>query len=153
MADHLIAEPLPLERYVAAIGRPTNSISAEQPAPHGYRNNEIHLYDQLGLYLNEDHATRTIGEVTFVLDESRSTFPIEKPLQGELDVGGVLFHSGMTEQEYPRKATIKFECVLPGKWKAEKRGIAIYLSASKEKSSSARRTHGRTFNEVSICFG
>jgi hypothetical protein len=153
LARTFFATPLPLENYVGLIGKPTRTLSGP-PAPYGHRNNQIHVYDAFGFYLNEDHATGKIGEVTFVLDETRGTFPVSKPFQGKLEVGGVLFYPSMEEREYPTEASIRFERVLPGRYKAESGDVAIYLTANKKKDPSKRRpVKQRSFVEVSIDFG
>ena len=153
LAGTFFATPLPLENYVGLLGKPTRILSGP-PAPYGHRNNQIHVYDTFGFYLNEDHATGNIREVTFVLDETRATFPVNKPFQGKLEVGGVLFFPGMEERAYPTEASIRFERVLPGWYRAEGGDVAIYLAASKKKDPSKRRpVKQRSFVEVSIGFG
>jgi hypothetical protein len=89
--------PVGLPEFTAILGQPNRTIEPSPPAPYGHRNNHIHLYDHLGLYLNEHHATGLIGEVTFVLDPTEVPFPVGCPFAGRLRVGEVMVYPGMRE--------------------------------------------------------
>ncbi len=57
----------PAKVFHELLGHPDRLEEAGQPAPFGHRNNQIHFYDDLGMYLNEHHYTILIQGVTFVL--------------------------------------------------------------------------------------
>ena len=56
-----------MPEYAAVLETPARTEEPSPPAPYGHRNNQIHLFDDLGLYLIEHHATRLVVAVVFVL--------------------------------------------------------------------------------------
>jgi hypothetical protein len=75
LAGKRFAVPATLDQYVEVLGTPSKTIEAGPPAPWGHRNHQIHIFDDLGLYLNEHHVTALIGEVAFVLEPTGEPFP------------------------------------------------------------------------------
>src|SRR4029450_7141429 len=71
-----------LDAYTRLLGSPSRTESPGAPAPAGHRNNQIHFFDNLGIYLNEHHATRLIQGVTFAVDCEHVVFPTEHPFAG-----------------------------------------------------------------------
>jgi hypothetical protein len=142
------AEPT---EYAAILETPGRVVEPSTPAPYGHRNNQIHLFDQFGLYLIEHHATRLVDAAVFVLWLDESAFKPEREFSGELTVGGVRFFSGMTPRNYSG-GTIAFEGPILGLWKACRGGISIGLTAKRMRQPSGRRGKRLRFVDVSVCF-
>ena len=70
----LFRSPACLAEYTEVLGVPGRVEEPEPPAPYGHRNNQIHLFDDCGLYLIEHHATRLIDAIVFVLWLAESSF-------------------------------------------------------------------------------
>ena len=70
----VVRETLCLDERSKVLGPPDRTVEPSTPAPMGYRNNQMHMYDGLGLYLNEHHATRRIQDVTFVFNIADTPF-------------------------------------------------------------------------------
>jgi len=54
----LFKSPVSPDEYAAVLKSPVRIVEPSPPAPYRHRNNQIHLFDDLGLYLIEHHATR-----------------------------------------------------------------------------------------------
>jgi len=141
---------LPTE-YAAVLASPVRVVEPSPPAPYGHRNNQIHLFDELGLYLIEHHATRLVDAAVFVLWLDESAFKPACEYSGELEIGDVRFFPGITPQDYSR-GTIAFEGPVLGLWKAHRDGIWIGLNAKKLRQPNGRRGKRLRFVDVSICF-
>jgi hypothetical protein len=92
----LFQSPVQPTEYAAVLESPPRVVEPSPPAPYGHRNNQIHLFDELGLYLIEHHATRLVDAVVFVLWLEESAFKPVCEYLGELTIGGVRFFPGMT---------------------------------------------------------
>jgi hypothetical protein len=143
--------PMPVANYVAAIGTSTRIIDAGAPAPVGHRNNQIHLYDGIGIYLNEHHATGLIQALTFILWLEEATFPTRQTFDGDLVVGGVCVGPGMREGVLAA-STIRFHETIAGQWSAKEGGIYVGAKTIGRRGNSGRRSKVRLLVDVSICF-
>ena len=141
---------LPTE-YAAVLASPVRVVEPSPPAPYGHRNNKIHMFDEVGVYLIEHHATRLVNAVVFVLWLNESTFKPACEYSGELEIGEVRFFPGMTPKDYSR-GTIVFEGPVLGLWKAHRDGIWIGLNAKKLRHPNGSRGKRLRFVDVSICF-
>lgn len=140
----------PLE-YTTVLGQTARIIEPSPPAPYGHRNNQIHLYDELGLYLIEHHSTRNVDAVVFVLWLDEATFKPVREFSGDLAIGGVQVHPGMTPREFTN-CTITFEGPILGLWNARQGGLSIGLTDKKVRLPSGRRGKSHRFVDVSFCF-
>jgi len=52
----LFNSPVPPAEYRVALGVADRVEEPSPPAPYGHRNDQIHLFDEFGLYLIEHHA-------------------------------------------------------------------------------------------------
>jgi hypothetical protein len=148
----LFQSPALPSEYSAALESAARVVEPAPSAPFGHRNNHIHLFDGLGLYLIEHHATRLVDSVVFVLWLEESAFKPAREYSGELTIGGVRFFPGMTPRDYSSSA-IAFEGPALGLfWKAHLDGIWIGLSARGMRQPSGRRGKRLRFADVSICF-
>jgi hypothetical protein len=106
-----IDREIDLATYQQALGPPSSTISAGGPAPVGHRNNQIHLYDDRGIYLTEHHATRLIGSINFVFECRDAAFSVSHAYDGELLVGPHAIRRGM---HLDQLAQIGWKSDLPG---------------------------------------
>ena len=144
----------PLQPYVEALGdQPETKDAGDQPAPHGHRNNQFHLFHELGIYLTEHHAKRVIESVNIALEPMECPATPSRPFSGTLSIAGVEIKRGMTETDYPSSAAIKFESQLAGSWRSVGKGLPIYLSTIGLKlPGQRRRSRARSIVLVSVCF-
>ena len=147
----LFDSPVLPDEYAAALGVAARVDEPSTPAPYGHRNNQIHLFDEFGLYLIEHHATRLIDAVVFVLWMEESPFKLAREFTGQLTVGGVRFRSGMLVKEFS-ESTLAFEGPVLGLWSAKKNGVWVGLRAAGIRQRSGRRGKRLRFAEVSVCF-
>ena len=140
---------LPLQQYLEVLGPPERSFGAGQPAPAGFRNNQVHAYDKLGIYLTEHHATALIQSVNFVFDGAKCPFDIQKPYRGELVVNGSSFRVGMLERELGLN---QLQSDLPGEYHLETVDYWIGVSTQARRTKSGARSKVREITRVSICF-
>jgi hypothetical protein len=147
----LFQSPVEPTAYAAVLESPARVVEPSPPAPYGHRNNQIHLFDELGLYLIEHHATRLVDAVVFVLWLEESAFKPGCEYLGELTVGGVRFFAGMTPREHTG-GTIAFEGPVLGLYNAGRAGIWIGLNAKGIRQPGGRRGKRLRFVDVSVCF-
>lgn len=136
--------------FHSLLGNPTRIQASGPPAPCGHRNNQIHFYDTLGLYLNEHHYTHAIEAVTFVLWCEEVVFPTESPFSGELIVGGVHVRPEMKESDM-RGSSIPFVSQMRGTWTIRTDSQWIGFASSGRKGPSGRRSKTRYLKSLSVC--
>jgi hypothetical protein len=148
--DTAIVSAGPVPFFHELLGSPSRVYSGAQPAPAGHRNNQIHIYDSLGLYLNEHHCTYQISAVTFVFVPDESPFPPAQPFSGELQLGETALRPGMDE-------SVLNGCALPllqklrGSWTLEDGTVWISVDTMGRKTRSGRRGKRRFVIAVNAC--
>lgn len=147
----LFQSPVQPSDYAAVLGVPGRVEEPSTPAPYGHRNNQIHLFDEFGLYLIEHHATRLIDAVVFVLWLEESPFKPAREFGGHLSVGGVNVRPGMLVSDFAC-STIAFKGPVGGLWSAERNGIWIGLKAQGIRQRNGRRGKRLRFENVTVCF-
>jgi hypothetical protein len=147
----LFQSPVQPAQYAVVLESPVRVVEPSPPAPYGHRNNQIHLFDEIGLYLIEHHAARLVDAVVFVLWKEESAFKPEREYFGELRIGGVRFFPGITPRDYSG-GTIAFDGPVLGLWNARRDRIWIGLNAKKLRQPSGRRGKRLRFVDVSVCF-
>lgn len=147
----LFNSPVPPAEYASVLGSTARIIDPSAPAPYGHRNNQIHVFDEDGLYLIEHHATRLIDSVVFVLWLEESPFKPTREFSGQLTIGGIDVRPGMLVKEFSG-SSISFKGPVLGLWTAEKNGVWIGLGAEGLRNKSGRRGKVLRFVSVSVCF-
>jgi hypothetical protein len=145
----LFAGKVPLEQYRDAIGRPSRTLDAGAPAPVGHRNNQVHVFDTVGLYLTEHHSSGLIESLNFVFDAAESPFPIDATFRGNLDVAGRHLVRSMSENDLDHTL---FKRDLAGEYSAEYGPCWIGVSTKGRVGERSKRTKPRYIVRVSICF-
>ena len=136
------------------LGEPSRIVDPAPPAPFGHRNNQIHVYDQLGLYFNEHHFTRLVQSLTFVFvpAEHRYTFCPSQSFAGRLLLGGYEVRPGASESDVIRGTAIPFRRSLAGQWRTGGDGFGVGLSAVGAKIPSGRRSKNRRVVSVDVAW-
>lgn len=147
----LFQAPVEPSEYIRILRNPVRVVEPSPAAPYGHRNNQIHLFDELGLYLIGHHATCLVGAVVFVLWSEEATFKPGRAFSGELTIGGVRFFPGMTESDFSG-GTVVFAGPILGLWNARKDGVWIGLNGRPIHQPSGRRGKRLRFVDVSVCF-
>lgn len=133
------------------LGEPSRIHSAGPPAPYGHRNNQIHVYDKLGLYFNEHHHTRLLTGATFVFWPKEQDFPFipEHAFAGKLILGEYEIPGAASEKEIIAECGLPFSDPLGGVWSLPGT-IPIILDTKGAKLTSGRRSSARRLASVSI---
>jgi hypothetical protein len=121
----------PVAELLRVIGTPTRVDTGPQPAPAGHRNNQQHVFDTLGLHVNEHHHTRraqAIG-ITLSADERRYGFTPASAFNGDLLFDGVPMPLRATESEFLQAAPWKFQPLLAGQWSCKFDGFFVGFDA------------------------
>lgn len=143
----LFARTLPLREYEGALGTPSRTIEPGRPAPAGHRNNQVHIFDDSGIYLTEHHASGLIESVNFILDPSESPFPVQRAFTGTLSVFGQPMRENMTERDLTPDLFTRY---LPGQYSLRTDGCAVTVSSIGRRSPSGRRSKIRYIVRVSV---
>jgi hypothetical protein len=149
--NRLFRSPVSPTEYAIALGSTFRVVEPTPPAPYGHRNNQIHLFDDLGLYLIEHHKTQLVDAVVFVLWLDEAAFKPKNEYTGDLMIGGVRFFPG-TGPEDIADCRVKFKGPSLGLWHATKKGIEIDLRTIGIRQRNGRRGKRLRFIDVSICF-
>lgn len=151
----LTAEPVAW--FHAILGSPSRVVPAGPTAPAGHRNNHIHIYDDLGMTLNEHHYTYQIQEVDIVLDTTDAIHSTPRPFAGRLEIGGAQIVAGAFE-DILKSSDIRFSALHQGKWFAKVksapgsgREIPVFVHTAGRKLPSGRRSKIRLVVTVAIC--
>ncbi len=148
--DRMFRSPVPPSEFAAVLGTPARIADPSPPAPYGHRNNQLYLFDEIGLYLIE-HSTRLVDGVVFVLWLEESVFEIAREYTGDPSLGGRRFFPGAMESDYAG-GTILFEGPVLGQWRAKGDGVWIGLEAKGIRQPNGRRGKRRRFASMSVCF-
>ena len=142
----------PVAELWAVIGMPTRTDTGPKPAPPGFRNNQQHVFDSLGVHVNEHHHTRRAQAIGIALsvDERRYGFTPTSPFAGELRLDGVRMPLRATESKFLQAAPWTFKHFLAGEWKCNFDGFAVGLSAVGARLASGGRSKRRVVVEVDI---
>src|SRR6516225_6572148 len=102
------------------LGIPDRIVDPAPPAPVGHRNNQIHVYDDLGLYFHEHHWTRLAMDLVFVYwpDEEGFSFTPRRAFSGHLKLQGYFVPVRASESQFIRECPLPFEAYVSGQWRA-----------------------------------
>ncbi len=146
------SEPQRLDAFVKILGQPSRVFSGKTPAPVGHRNNHLHFYDDLGLYLHEHHATYLIGGVCVVFEPGEAFFPTTEPFTGELYVAGQLIQRGMTPKEILAASPLPLRGHLGHSLVVDGERFSFDIETYALKTPSGRKSTKRLLSQVSIGF-
>jgi hypothetical protein len=155
--DSFVLNGMPITEAIAPaaihqlLGEPSRIHSAGPPAPHGHRNNQIHVYDTLGLYFNEHHHTRSLTGISFVFWPEAEGFPFTPAVafSGKLQLGDYELPSGVFEKQVLTECGLPFREMLSGIWDLPGM-IPMGLDTKGAKLKSGRRSSAKRLVSVSI---
>jgi hypothetical protein len=153
VVEGLIVETAPtVTELYAVLGPPTRVDSGESPAPVGHRNNQIHIYEDCGLTINEHHYTRRVQGLCcwFETDDPAFRFTPRHAFTGKLMFELVEMPRGGRDEEFVAVSPFRFVPGLGGVWTYKFDGFAVYLDARGAKLKSGRRSKVRRIVMVSV---
>ena len=139
---------LPSRRYQDVLGTPSRTIHAGPPPPAGHLNNQVHVFDSLGIYLTEHHASRLIESVNFVFDPASCPFPIKKAFHGVLRIDGQPIDLDTRERDLDSRSFVRD---LAGEYSVTYKNCWIGVSTNRRCEDGKRRSP-RHVARVSVCF-
>lgn len=148
--DTAIVSAGPVAFFHEILGAPSRVTSGATPAPAGHRNNQIHIYDSLGVYLTEHHYTYQVEAVTFVFAVDESPFPLAEPFSGTLRLGAAVVRPGMDES-FLGQCSLPFAEQLRGSWTLDEGVVWIGVDTMGRRLPSGRRSKRRFIITVSAC--
>jgi hypothetical protein len=152
--DHLIlngellVEACPPSLFHNLLGPPSRIVAAGPPAPYGHRNNQIHVYDSLGIFLNEHHHTYAIEAVSFVLWPEESHFALLSPFSRRLALGSLHVAVGFDERHLSESGLPLWQMVA-GSWNA-KGQVYVSVETKGRRLPSGRRSKARSVATISV---
>jgi hypothetical protein len=142
----------PVADLLRVIGAPTRVDTGPTRAPTGFRNNQLHVFDPLGVHVNEHHHTRRAQEIGIALSvvERRYSFTPVSAFVGDLLFDGVRMPLHVTDQEFLRQVSWPFKHFLAGLWEYQFDGFCVGFDAVGPRLASGRRSKKQFVIEVSI---
>jgi hypothetical protein len=139
-----------MEELLEVLGKATRIDST--PAPAGQRHNQIHVYDESGIYIHEHHFTRRAECLSIALDVKEPQFGYvpKYPYTGEFRLGGILMPLGRTEIEFLQVSPFRFQDMGRGSWSAEFEGFSIYFTTQGRILPSGSRSKSRHIITLSL---
>ncbi len=155
--DSFVLNGVPITEAIAPtaihnlLGQPSRIHAAGPPAPYGHRNNQIHVYDALGVYFNEHHHTRSLTGVTFVFWPEEEGFPFTpaKAFAGKLILGQYEIPKAVSEKQIVTECGLPFREMLAGIWDLPGT-IPIGFDTKGARLKSGRRSEAKRLVSVNI---
>ena len=132
------------------LGIPDRIVDPAPPAPVDHRNNQIHVYDDLGLYFLEHHWTRLAQDLVFWPAEECYAFTPRRAFSGHLKLRDYLVPAGASETQFIRECPIPFEEYLSGHWRAESGRCSVGMVSKGAKLRSGRRSKRRRVVTIDV---
>jgi hypothetical protein len=142
-----------VDEFHAVLGTPSR-IDGIGAAPFGHRNNQIHVYDDLGLRFIEHHFTCRAQDITCSFtsgDEGLFRFTPKLPFVGDIFVNGKQMPLGGIEAEFFLSWPFQFDRRLPGIAICEFGGFSVAVQTRGSRLRSGRKS--KTRHVVEISFG
>ena len=136
----------------AIIGTPSRVVELGPPAPVRHRNNQAHVYDELGLEFREHHYTRRIIEGTIVFWPGEY-FPERTPraaFAGTLNLAGQVVPAYPELIDFLKKSPIRFRPFVGGVYGAKRGEFYVGIDAKGKKLASGRRSKVRRLVDLSF---
>lgn len=141
-----------VEEMYAILGEPTRIDSGESPAPVGHRNGRIHIYDELGVTINEHHYTYRIQSLMCWMNvvDTEFRFVPEQAFSGTLSVDGSDLRLGGNVRDFFASSPVEFGDGWGGSWSFRVGGFCVFLSSQGHRLRSGRRSKVRHVATVSL---
>lgn len=134
------------------LGAPSRTCEPAPAAPPGHRNNQSHVYDTLGIRVNEHHFTfRAQGlDLTFDCNDPQFASTPKEPFRGSLVIDGTAMPLGGPEAEFVRACPLPLQPTLSGLWHWKVDNFYVGLYARGSKLRSGRRSRQRQVIDLSM---
>ena len=149
---HLFSQDAPVQDYAVVIGVPDRTIDPAPPAPYGHRNNQIHVFDSFGVYLNEHHSSQLIEAVTFVFRNDMAPFKTNENFSGQLNVFGVDVQKQKSIKQYPAEWLSRFRRAYDGEYDVRLGRCWVGMSATGSVQGKRELVKLPHFVHVTVCF-
>ncbi len=149
-----ITAAVPPTSLWAVLGQPDRIVDPAPRAPYGHRNNQVHVYDLLGLYLHEHHFTGLISGMVFVFwpEEEGFEFTPAHPFPGRLLLGDYEVPPAALESELISRSRLPFRPVLAGHSRARSERFSAGISAKGARTASGGRSARRRVVGIDVAW-
>ncbi len=145
----IVSSAMMIDAYLPCLGPPSRTFSAGGPPPVGFRNNHVHAYDDIGVYLTEHHATRLIAEINLEFSLDDNDFQLANPFRGVLRINAQSFDSDSIDTLL--KSPFIREDYFAGLYSGRVASTAIFVSTLRRRNRMGKRRGTRYVTKVSLC--
>jgi hypothetical protein len=149
--DFAVTSPCAGEDYCEVLGRPSR-IDAGEPAPIGFRNNQVWYFDDIGVYLMEHHATRLITSIGFVFNLKAAYRKPLFPFCDQLGVCGVPVITDMRAGEFQEQCNESFHWHLGRSLVVDFDTLSIDIGTYFKTKHAPRNVGNRLISDVAVGF-
>ena len=137
---HTILSAPTAKELVGLIGVPSRVVNCG-PEESAAGNNQVHVYDELGVYFNQHHHTRRIMGMTIVFwhEGEGYRFTPETSFRGSLHLEEYKVTSNPSLLEFLESCPIRLEHFLGGHYQREVDGYSFGITSGVAKTRSHRR--------------
>jgi hypothetical protein len=135
------------------LGSPSRIVDPVPPAPVKHRNNQIHVYDALGVYFHENHQTRHIDGCTVVFwpAEQGFAFTPRDRFSGELDVAGYRMPGNPSLNTFVERCqSIRLKQYVAGIFGQKQCDYSMFVTARGKRLASGRRSRTLFLVDISL---
>jgi hypothetical protein len=145
---HLFTGKQPLREYSTILDQPSRTVPAGPPAPAGHRNNMVHIYDSLGIYLTEHHQTKLIESINVYFDVTESPFPMRCCFTGF----AAIEHNKILPSMAAADLNVQyFTNSLPGEYQKDLANCWVNVKTARRRDSRGRRRRSRYVVGIAFC--
>ncbi len=144
----IVSSAMMIDAYLPCLGPPSRTFSAGGPPPVGFRNNHVHAYDDIGVYLTEHHATRLIEGINLLFSLDANHFELANPFRGVLRINAQSFDSDSIDT-IMKSPFIRED--FAGQYSGRVASTAIFVSTLRRRNRMGKRRGTRYVTKVSLC--
>jgi hypothetical protein len=147
----VVTAPSVAEIY-AVLGKPSRIDTGASPAPAGHRNNQIHVYDDLGITFIEHHYTQLVENVQcwFPTCDPEYRFTPQRDYSGSLIIDGIQMPIGGEVEKFLERSPISFSDGFGGSWQLNVNDFSIFVSSRGKLLPSKRRSKIMEITSISF---
>jgi hypothetical protein len=136
----------------AVLGKPSRIDSGEKPAPVGHRNNQIHIYDELGITFQEHHFTKLVlcVQCWFQTNDPEYRFTPQHDFTGRLIIDGIQMPSGGNVQLFLANSPLILSDGFGGTWRYNEGDFDILVSSRGKLLPSKRRSKIKEITSIAL---
>lgn len=136
----------------AVLGKPSRIDAGANPAPAGHRNNQIHVYDELGITFIEHHRTQLVQNVQcwFQAGDPEFRFTPQRDYSGNLIVDGIQMPIGGQVELFMKHSPVSFSDGFGGSWQYNVNDFSVFVSSRGKLLPSKRRSKIMEITSISF---